>query len=43
MATFGADWQDNAVPQLKWGLTYIKGRYSTPCGAWAHSQRTGWY
>jgi hypothetical protein len=29
--------------QIKWGLGYIKGRYKTPCGAWAHSQRTGWY
>jgi hypothetical protein len=29
--------------QIAWGLRYIKGRYGTPAGAWAHSQATGWY
>jgi hypothetical protein len=43
MAKFGADWKTNPVPQIKWGLDYIEGRYSTPCGAWSHSQSTGWY
>jgi hypothetical protein len=43
MAKFGADWRTNAVPQIKWGLDYIKGRYGTPCGAWSHSQNVGWY
>jgi len=43
MATFGADWQTNPVTQIKWGLSYIKSRYKTPCGAWSHSQSTGWY
>lgn len=43
MASFGSDWQTNPVTQIKWGLSYIKGRYSTPCGAWSHSQSTGWY
>ncbi|HET8926454.1 MAG TPA: phage tail tip lysozyme [Microbacterium sp.] len=43
MASAGADWQTSATTQIKWGLGYIKGRYGTPCGAWAHSQRTGWY
>ena len=43
MASFGADWQTNPVTQIKWGLSYIKSRYKTPCGAWAHSQSTGWY
>jgi hypothetical protein len=43
MAAFGSDWKTNAVTQIKWGLSYIKGRYSTPCGAWSHSQSTGWY
>jgi hypothetical protein len=43
MASFGADWQTNPVTQIKWGLSYIKNRYKTPCGAWAHSQSTGWY
>lgn len=29
--------------QIAWGLNYIRGRYGSPSGAWAHSQRTGWY
>jgi hypothetical protein len=43
MASAGPDWQTNATTQINWGLGYIKGRYGTPCGAWAHSQATGWY
>jgi hypothetical protein len=43
MASAGPDWQTNARTQILWGLGYIKGRYGTPCGAWAHSQATGWY
>ena len=43
MATAGPDWQSNPKTQILWGLGYIQGRYSTPCGAWAHSQSSGWY
>lgn len=43
MASKGADWQTNAVTQIAWGLDYIAGRYGSPCGAWGHSQATGWY
>jgi len=43
MASAGPDWQTNATTQIVWGLGYIKARYGTPCGAWAHSQATGWY
>jgi hypothetical protein len=43
MATAGGDWQTNAATQVKWGLTYIQGRYGSPCGAWAHEQSAGWY
>ncbi|MEU0478479.1 transglycosylase SLT domain-containing protein [Streptosporangium sp. NPDC006013] len=43
MASSGSDWQTNPATQIEWGLTYIKGRYGTPCGAWAHSQAKGWY
>ena len=39
----GAGWQTDATVQINWGLNYIAGRYSTPCGAWAHSRKTGWY
>ena len=43
MASFGPNWYSDATTQIKWGLSYIKGRYKTPCGAWGHSQSTGWY
>lgn len=43
MSTAGPDWQNNYETQIKWGMGYITGRYSTPCGAWGHSQSTGWY
>jgi hypothetical protein len=43
MAKFGDDWETNPATQIKWGLDYIEGRYDTPCGAWSHSQDTGWY
>jgi len=43
MASAGADWQTNAATQVAWGLGYISSRYGSPCGAWSHSQSTGWY
>jgi hypothetical protein len=43
MASAGADWRTNATTQIAWGLSYIKARYADPCGAWDHSERTGWY
>jgi uncharacterized protein YabE (DUF348 family) len=43
MASAGADWQTNPATQITWGLGYIEGRYGTPCGAWGHSQSSGWY
>ncbi len=43
MASAGADWATNPATQITWGLGYIQGRYGTPCGAWAHSQSSGWY
>ncbi|WP_205718000.1 aggregation-promoting factor C-terminal-like domain-containing protein [Actinomadura soli] len=43
MSSAGPDWQNNATTQIKWGLGYIKDRYSSPCGAWSHSQSVGWY
>ena len=39
----GSGWQSSATVQVNWGLGYIKSRYGTPCGAWGHSQSTGWY
>lgn len=43
MASAGADWETNPATQIAWGLGYVGGRYGSPCGAWDHSQRTGWY
>jgi len=43
MGSAGDDWETNPATQIEWGLGYIKGRYGTPCKAWAHSQSTGWY
>ncbi|HEU0256263.1 MAG TPA: lytic transglycosylase domain-containing protein [Microbacteriaceae bacterium] len=42
MASVGADWKTNFKTQITWGLQYIS-RYGSPCGAWRHSQATGWY
>ncbi len=43
MATAGADWMTNPETQIIWGLGYIEGRYGSPCGALAHSDKLGWY
>src|SRR5690606_19860542 len=43
MATVGADWRTNPRTQIVWGLSYIQGRYGTPCGAWAAFLSKGWY
>lgn len=43
MAKYGDDWRTNPVPQIKWGLDYIKNRYGTPCSAWSSFQSKGWY
>jgi hypothetical protein len=43
MKSAGADWRNNPATQIEWGLGYIKGRYDTPCRAWARSENTGSY
>ncbi|OZG65227.1 aggregation-promoting factor C-terminal-like domain-containing protein [Bifidobacterium eulemuris] len=43
MATFGANWRDDAAVQIDWGLAYIAQRYGSPSQAWAHSEEVGWY
>lgn len=43
MASAGADWATNPATQISWGLGYIGARYTTPCGAWSHSETVGWY
>ncbi len=43
MATYGADWRTNPAVQIEWGLSYVSGRYGTPCGAWSHFLTKNWY
>ena len=43
MATVADDWQTNPATQIIWGLGYIEGRYTNPCGAWTSSETRGWY
>nr|WP_282947103.1 ubiquitin-like domain-containing protein [Cellulomonas endometrii] len=43
MASIAADWRTNPATQITWGLNYVAGRYSTPCGAWSSFQSKGWY
>ena len=43
MATVAPDWRTNPETQITWGLAYIAARYGNPEGAWAHSERVGWY
>ncbi|POH75379.1 transglycosylase [Arthrobacter glacialis] len=43
MDSEGSDWSTNFQTQIRWGLSYIEGRYGSPCGAWGHSESVGWY
>ncbi|MCU0266151.1 MAG: lytic transglycosylase domain-containing protein [Actinomycetia bacterium] len=43
MSAFGSDWRTNPTTQIRWGLSYISGRYGTPCAAWNHFQSRRWY
>ena len=43
MASAGPDWRSNPMTQVRWGVSYIKRRYGSPCAAWAHSEAVGWY
>ena len=43
MVSEGSDYYTNGYTQIRWGLKYIKGRYSSPSAAWAHFQSKGWY
>jgi hypothetical protein len=33
----------SANKQIDYGMKYVAHRYGTPCRAWAHSVRKGWY
>ncbi|MFI8825941.1 transglycosylase SLT domain-containing protein [Streptomyces sp. NPDC053431] len=43
MSSAGADWRTNPATQIKWGLSYMNGRYGSPCGAWSFWQANHWY
>jgi hypothetical protein len=45
MASAGGDWMTNGNTQIRWGLSYISGRYGSPCEAWNHEldQDPHWY
>lgn len=42
-ASAGPDWLTNYRTQIEWGLGYIRDRYASPCGAWAHEVSNNWY
>jgi hypothetical protein len=44
MRVAGANWAASGVTQVRWGvLFYIRPVYGSPCGAWGHEERQGWY
>ena len=43
MGGAGSDWSWNGYTQMRWGLSYIKGRYGSPVNAWAFWQAHHWY
>ncbi|MFD4996325.1 transglycosylase SLT domain-containing protein [Streptomyces buecherae] len=43
MSSAGADWRTNPATQIKWGLSYMNGKYQSPCGAWSFWQSNHWY
>jgi len=42
-SSLGMKKSDSAVSQLVATLSYISRRHSTPCGAWKHFEKKGWY
>jgi len=43
MAAMGKNWKKNPEVQIKWGASYIKSRYKSPCKALQFMDRRGWY
>jgi uncharacterized protein YabE (DUF348 family) len=43
MASAGPNWQTDPATQISWGLSYIRARYGTPCGAWGFWQAHNYY
>jgi hypothetical protein len=38
-----SEYRSSAATQIRWGLEYIKMRYTTLARAWAHEQQYNWY
>lgn len=43
MGSAGADWRSNPITQINWGLSYIRSRYGSPCGALNFWNQKRWY
>lgn len=43
MASMGSEWRNSALIQIKWALSYMTGRYGSPCAAWTFWQAHDWY
>jgi hypothetical protein len=43
MLSAGADYKTNPVTQIRWGLSYIKARYGSPCNALNSHHWNGYY
>jgi hypothetical protein len=46
MTAAGADYLTNPATQIRWGLSYIRSTYGTPCAAWSFWQAQSpnhWY
>jgi hypothetical protein len=43
MASAGYDWRTNPATQIKWGISYMNGRYGSPCAAWSFWRAHSWY
>lgn len=43
VSSLGMKKSDSAVSQLVATLSYISRRHVTPCGAWKHFEKNGWY
>jgi hypothetical protein len=43
MASAGPNWRTDATTQIRWGVSYIESVYGSPCAAWSHEVKAGWY
>lgn len=43
MARYGRDYMTSAITQVRWMLSYVSGRYGTPCDALSWWNSNGYY